>query len=120
MPFRLVYGDFDFHVSLPLEEHIEQRLYRIISQAEPFDSGERGHLELARRIADVITAVLEGEMLPPSNKQLQYALAIARELTLELPADVLKYRESMGVFLATHAESYRSSKANRRGRDGPI
>lgn len=115
MRFRLVYGDFDCHVALPFEEHIEQRLYRIISQAEPLEDGARCHPELARHIADLITAILEGEMLPPSKKQLHYALAIARELNLELPADVLRYRESMGVFLATHADRYRKSKATRHG-----
>ncbi len=115
MRFRLVYGDFDFHMPLPFEEHIEQRLYRIISQAEPLEDGARSHPELAGRIADLITAILEGEVLPPSKKQLHYALAIARELNLELPADVLRHRESMGVFLAAHAERYRRSKASRHG-----
>lgn len=112
--FRLVYGDFEFHIALPFEAHIEERLYRIISKVEPGETGELPQQELSRRVVDVLTAILEGEVLPPSDKQLRYAVAIAQELSLELPAEVLKYRESMATFLGTHAETYRRSKGNRR------
>jgi hypothetical protein len=112
--FRLVFGDFDFNIALPFEAHIEERLYRIISAAETGEATELAHQELARRIVDVITAILEGEVLPPTDKQVRYAVAIAQELSLELPAEVLKYRESMAVFLGTHAENYRKSKGYRR------
>lgn len=110
MCFRLIYGDSEFELALPFEEHIEDRLFQVISRAEPPASAERGRNDLARRIVDVITALLEGELLPPTDKQLKYALAIARELTLELPAEVLQYREAMTVFLGTHAEQYRRRK----------
>jgi len=65
---------------------------------------------VGRRIVDLITALLEGELLPPTEKQLKYAVSIARELSLELPADVLQYRDAMAVFLGTYAEQYRRRK----------
>lgn len=114
MCFRLVYGDFDLHIALPFEGHIEERLYQIISQTELEETAQRGHLELARRIVDVVTAIMDGEVLPPTDKQIKYAVAIAQELSLELPAEVLKYREAMAVFLGSHAENYRRSKGYRR------
>jgi hypothetical protein len=108
--FRLVYGDFEFHLPLPFEGHIEERLFRIVSQTEPPQTAERARNDLARRIVDVVTAILEGELLPPTERQLKYALAIARELSLELPAEVIQYREAMTVFLGTYAEQYRRRK----------
>lgn len=114
MCFRLVYGDFDFHVVLPFEPHLEERLYSIISQTGSPDSVEIAPLDLARRIVDVVTVMLEGQALPPTDKQLKYALAIAQELGLELPAHVLQYRDAMNVFLSSNAETYRRSKGLRR------
>lgn len=110
MCFRLIYGDSEFELALPFEEHIENRLFQMISSAEPSLAAERGRNDLARRMVDLITALLEGELLPPTDKQLKYAVAIARELSLELPAEVLQYREAMTVFLGTHAQQYRRRK----------
>lgn len=109
--FRLVYGDFDFSLVLPFEAHVEERLYRIISLA---DGAEMDPPELARRAADMISATLDAHIIPPTAPQIRYAIAIAQELALELPANALRYRESMKVFISTHAPTFRESKAYRR------
>jgi hypothetical protein len=113
--FRLMYEDSELHLALPFEEHIEERLLQVISRTEPPVTAERGRNDLARRIVDLLTALLEGELLPPTEKQLKYAVAIAQELSLELPAEVLQYRETMKAFLGAHAEQYR----RRKGYPGP-
>jgi hypothetical protein len=113
--FRLIYGDSEFELALPFEEHIEDRIFKVISRIDPPVTAERGRNDFARRVVELITALLEGELLPPTDKQLKYAVAIARELSLELPAEVLQYREAMTVFLGTHAEQYR----RRKGYSGP-
>ena len=110
MCFRLMYEDSEFHLALPFEEHIEERLLKVIGKTEPMLAAERGRNDLARRIVELVTALLEGELLPPTEKQLKYAVAIARELSLELPAEVLQYREMMKAFLGVHAERYRKQK----------
>lgn len=110
MCFRLTYGDSEICLELAFDGHIEERLLQIIGRAEPHAAAERGKNDLARRIVYLVTALLEGELLPPTEKQLKYAVAIARELSLELPAEVLQCRESMKVFLGAHAEKYRRSK----------
>jgi hypothetical protein len=109
----LVYGDFEFQLELPFEPQIEERLYRIC-QSEPPESAERNRSDIARRIADLVTALLEGEALPPTAKQVKYAVAIAKELSLELPPQVLQYRDAMAVFLGTHAPEYRRRRAEER------
>lgn len=115
MCFQLVYGDFEYPLSLPFEAHVEERLFRLVSQGEPPGSVERSRNDLSRRIVDLVTAMLDGEVLPPSIKQLKYAIAIARELSLELPSEVLQYRSAMAVFLGTHAPFYRTRKNYDRG-----
>jgi hypothetical protein len=111
--FRLVYGDFELQLALPFEEHIEERLYRLISHSEPEQTAENSRIDLARRLVDLITAMLDGEVLPPTERQVKYAVAIARELSIEIPAEVLQYRSAMTVFLGTHAPQYRQRKANK-------
>ncbi|WP_292999923.1 hypothetical protein [Nevskia sp.] len=97
-------------MALRFDGHIEERLLQIIGKAEPQAAAERGRVDLSRRIVDLVTALLEGELLPPTEKQLKYAVAIAQELSLVLPAEVLQYRETMKAFLDTHAEHYRRRK----------
>ncbi len=58
-----------------------------------------------------MTAALELRVIPPTEKQVKYAVAIARELSLQLPPEVLQYRDAMTVFLAEHANTYRRRKA---------
>lgn len=110
MCLRLVCGDFEYQLALPFEAHVEERLCIMMGLSDPTRNAERVRNDLARRIVDLITAMLEGEILPPTDKQLKYAVAIARELGIELPADILQYRDAMKVFLGTHAPQYRQSK----------
>ena len=54
--------------------------------------------------------MLEIHAIPASEKQVKYAVAIARELSLQIPAAVLQHRDAMTEFLANHAETYRRSR----------
>jgi hypothetical protein len=111
--FRLIYGDSDLQLELPFDSHIEERLSHILGRSDPPQMAERRRLDLARYIVEHVTALLEGNVLPPSENQLKYAVAIAATLELELPADVLKYRDAMGVFLSKHAAHYHRIKASK-------
>lgn len=112
MSFQLVYGDHELTLSLPFDPHVEdlllETLGRSTSSEEEANSFRRG---LANRLVDAMTAALECKVVPPTEKQLKYAIAIARELSLQLPAEVLQYRDAMTAFLAEHATTYRRRKA---------
>lgn len=107
--FQLVYGDHDVVLPLALDSVAEERLMGLIAGDEGI-SGQRA--DLARKITDAICVLLEWQPTPPSEKQIKYAVAIARELSLTLQPEVLQQREAMTRFLGTHAETYR----RRRGR----
>lgn len=113
MCFRLISGDSELQLDLPFDSHIEERLSHILGRSDPPQMAERRRSDLARYIVEHVTALLEGNVLPPSENQLKYAVAIASTLELELPPDVLKYRDSMGVFLSKHAQNYHRIKASK-------
>ncbi len=112
MSFQLVYGDHELTLPLNFEPHIEDLLVETLGRTtiseEQFEAARRG---LSSRLVDAMTAALEFKVIPPTDKQLKYAIAIARELSLQLPPEVLQYRDAMTAFLAEHANSYRRRKA---------
>ena len=112
MSFQLVYDDHQVTLLLPFDPVIEDLLLETLGRATSSDeeatSLRRG---LASRLVDAMTAALEFKVIPPTDKQLKYAIAIARELSLQLPPEVLQYRDAMTAFLAEHANSYRRRKA---------
>lgn len=105
--FQLVYGDHDLVLPLALDALAEERLVDLMSIAiEP--GAERS--DLSRRITDAISILLECPIVGPTEKQLKYAVAIARELSLTIPPEVLQYREAMTAFLGAYAQTYRQKK----------
>jgi len=105
--FQLVYGDHDLVLPLALDAVAEERLVDLMSVAIAPGS-ERA--DLARRITDALCTLMDHQIIPPTEKQLKYAVAIARELSLTIPPEVLQYRDAMTAFLGTHAQTYRQRK----------
>lgn len=112
MSFILVYGDHELTLPLRFDTHIEDHLVEVLGRTttseEEAESLRKG---LSSRIVDAVTAAIEFKVIPPTEKQLKYAIAIARELSLQLPPEVLQYRDAMTAFLAEHANNYRRRKA---------
>lgn len=111
MSFQFVYGDQELVLPVQFESHIEDQLLHLLGRIASPDGGENLRANLSARVADAITAVIESRANPPSDKQLKYAVAIARELSLQLPAEVLQHKEAMAEFLSRHADTYRRRKA---------
>lgn len=108
MSFQLVYGDHELSLPLHFESHIEERLVRLMERRQNApDGNDQASGDFSNRAVEVITALLESNLLPPTQKQIKYAVAIARGLSLQLPAEVLQFRDSMTAFLDVHAEKYR-------------
>jgi hypothetical protein len=118
MSFQIVSIDYEFRIELPLEVHVEDRLYEMLRAVGDAEEDEHSRLALSRRFVDLITAMIDGEMPPPTLKQTQYAIAVARELNIELPSQVLCYRDAMTRFLTQHTQSFKESRAARYRRLG--
>lgn len=117
--FRLVYGDHEFSVELPFEPHVEDRVLALLSKRTDKAGPDRAATEFVQGLVAIVTDMLERAPMPPSEKQIAYAVQIARTLNLELPAEVLQLRESMTAFLEEHAPEYRRRRASERGALGP-
>lgn len=107
MSFQLVYGDHDLVLPLALDTAAEERLVGLMGSG---DSPRKGRADLARRITDAIATVVDVNVTPPSEKQVKYAIAIARELSLTLRPEVLQDRTAMTAFLGEHAPAYRQRR----------
>lgn len=118
MSFQIVSIDYEFRIDLPLEVHVEDRLYEMLRAVGAAEAEERSRIALSRRFVDIITAMIDGEMPPPTAKQTQYAVAIARELKIDLPPLVLCYRDAMNRFLTQYTPSFRESRAAKHRRLG--
>lgn len=119
MSFRLVYGDHELSVELPFEPHVEDRVLALLSKKSDRPGLDRAATEFVQGLVTIVTDMLERAPMPPSDKQVQYAVQIARTLNLELPAQVLQLRESMSAFLDEHSSEYRRRRASERGDLGP-
>ncbi|WP_043765380.1 hypothetical protein [Algiphilus aromaticivorans] len=115
MSFRLVYGDHELSVDLPFEPHVEDRVLALLSKRADSAVPDRAAVEFVQGLVTIVTDMIERSPLPPSEKQIQYALQIARTLNLELPAEVLQFREAMAAFLDEHSPEYRRRRAAERG-----
>lgn len=75
---------------------------------DPADQLSPDSAEVTARLVTAICAAIESRSLPPTEKQIKYALTIARELSLGLPAEAIQYRDAMTSFIGQHAERYRA------------
>jgi hypothetical protein len=112
--FALVYGDHDLALPLPFDAHIEEKLVLLMDADSKADSTGKSTGDLASRIVEAITLMLEVNVTPPSEKQVKYAIAVARELNLNIPAAVLQSRDVMRDFLDANGEAYRRSLSQKR------
>lgn len=114
MCIRLVYGDAEYSAELPLEPHVGDQIYRLLSMEDA--SSQRRYF--AQAVATSITALIEDAPQPPTQKQVQYAVQIARTLNISLAPNVLQVRESMAEFLERNAPEYRRRRALERDENG--
>lgn len=111
MSFQLVYGDHELALPLQFELHVEDQLVQLLAAYASREADNSVRSELSARVVDAISAMVEHKVVPPTDKQLKYAVAIARELSLQLPPEVLQYQDAMRQFLTEHADTYRRRKA---------
>lgn len=114
MSFQLVSIDHELKLNLHFDGHIEESLVRILERAEDCpEAVERELGDLSFKIAEAISCIMVNSAIPPSEKQIKYAVAIARRLSLQLSAEVLQSREAMTAFLGEHAKRYRQMNGRR-------
>jgi len=69
---------------------------------------------LSECVATSIAACLDTDLQLPTDSQVKYAMDIARELGVSLPADALRFRGAAHEFIDRFKDSFRISRERRR------
>jgi len=114
MPLQLLF-DEDQSIVIPTDDLTEEawtlQLGRAMAQGDVEGLSER----LATCFAITLIECLDADLKPPTEAQLKYATAIARDLNLALPSEALRFRGAMTEFLDRYVELH---KQKRRGHGG--
>lgn len=106
--FRLVYGDLEIALTLPLDAVAGERLLHRMRLAK---SSEPVQTELAKRVVVAIAGMFDGVVIPPTKRQLKYAQAICDELALSLPEECTRIQDATRAFITQHAPEYQRRRA---------
>jgi hypothetical protein len=119
MAIRIADDDGGWEITVPLDIAVSEALRVQIARIQSDDS----HLpQLTRRIAErmavSILEVLDYDLKPPTPAQVSYALAIARDLNVNLPGEALLFRGAMSEFLDRYVALFNErQEQNKRSRN---
>lgn len=118
MKVRLIDAEGYMELSLPLDETAELALSQQIHRAlrEPDTSQFRDRFR--NIFSTVVLASLDWDLQSPTSNQLAFAMAISKEIGVDLPADALRHKGAMADFLNRFSDLYKSRRQARRTRGG--
>ncbi len=106
MSVQLILDD-DGGIAIPLD-CITQEAWMLQRERAAHAGAVDGFRErLAQCFALSLVECLDPDLKPPTESQLKYATAIARELGISLPSEALRYRGPMAEFIDRFAEAMR-------------
>jgi hypothetical protein len=101
---QLVLNDEDA-ISIPIDDCIREAWALQYDRAQLSGGIDRFRERLAVCFAISLAQCLDSDLQPPTSAQMAYAMAIARELGIALPAEALRFRGAMGDFIDRFAEA---------------
>jgi predicted metal-dependent phosphotriesterase family hydrolase len=116
MSLTLAHSDL-WLVELRLEQRLIEALDANWSRAIQNDSLETFNVQLSLCMASAISHVVDMDLQMPSERQVKFVTDIARELGLDIPAEVLQYRGACAEFLNRFVDAFRSKRSMRHAID---
>lgn len=114
MAIRIADADGAWEFEVPLDGAVSESLRVQMARLHP---DHENYWPIVERIGATfsrsVVEVLDPELRPPSDAQVSFALAIARELNVNLPGEALIFRCAMKEFLDRYSDLFYS---RRRGR----
>lgn len=111
MAVRLVDDENEWSVELAVDEDLREAL---LIQAQRYSEHVAPSSPFLRRlrhvISELVSEAVDPDIQPPTQAQLNYALAISKRLGVNLPYEALRYRGTMVSFIARHDTSFRNRK----------
>jgi inactivated superfamily I helicase len=94
-------------IPLPLDEFVREAWMLQYSRAS-FEGAMDGFVErLAACFASSLVECLDPDLKPPTDAQLKYATAIARDLGVALPSEALRFRGAMAEFIYRFVDAHK-------------
>lgn len=113
MYLRIVDDDKEWQIDIPIDETTQEALLlQSLRSSEPAFR-DRFLAQLCGQLQRMLAECLDIGLQPPTEKQVKFALAIAKELAIPIPSDVLRYRDAMGNFLTRYADSFKRRRGLR-------
>jgi hypothetical protein len=107
MHLSLIDDDREWVIEIPIDGTTRMALLlQHLRESEPLFR-ERFLYRLGLNIPTLVWESLDIGLHPPTQRQIAFALDIARTLGLPIPGDALRYREYMGDFIESHVMKYR-------------
>ena len=114
MPLKIADLDGGWEIEVPIRgatlEALRLQLYRL---RQPGSNPAQLYERIGERFAESVLEVLDIDLRPPTEAQINFAVAVARELGVNLPGEALQYRGPMTDFLDRFTPLFYS----RKGRD---
>ena len=113
MLLQLVLDD-QWSIPVPMDDRLQEALgmQRERGCRDEFDVAFLERLSMS--FANVLTECLDADLQLPTDSQVKYAMDIARDLGVSLPADVLRFRVAAHDFIGRFEEAFRSGRERRR------
>lgn len=112
MPPQLMLEEYD-RIDLPVQNSLlEAWRLQFDRAAETYNTVVLSK-RIAARVAEGFMHCLDREIQPPTEKQIRYATAIARELNVALSSDALHYKGSTTEFIGQLADDFKAQRARR-------
>ncbi|MBS0556672.1 MAG: hypothetical protein JSR27_04580 [Proteobacteria bacterium] len=112
MPLQLVLDDYE-RIDVPLDDAMLEAWKLQYDRSIAMCNSHALSARLASCVAACIAQCLDADLQLPTEKQIQFATAIARELNVSLPGDALRSRGAMHEFLNRFAEVFKARRIRR-------
>ena len=106
MALKLVDDDLNLCLALPVDAASREAISIQIQRSASNRSAHSFEMRLVKRLIDLVDTDLQ----PPTEKQLAYALNVAKSLGVAIPAEALRFRGSMNEFLDRFKERYQAQQ----------
>jgi hypothetical protein len=111
MPLKITDLDGEWEIEVPIRsatlEALRLQFYRL---RQPGSDPAQIYERIGERFSESVLGVLDIDLRPPTDAQVEFAVAIARELGVNLPGEALQYRGPMADFLDRFSSLFYSRK----------
>lgn len=118
MPLQLILDD-DGGIPIPMDDTVQEAWQLQFDRAAHAGTLQGLRERLGNCFARSLAECLDADLKPPTDAQLSYATAIARDLGIALPHEALRFRGAMAEFIDRYAEAHKQRRRSRGHADKP-